>query len=475
MKIRISRDELRPFQKAIKVLLRHTKLLTLACSRQIGKTHLIRDLLLEFLFKNKELNPKAFFIGFTQESAFRTAGEHMIKMLGMLPSSICTITGGKTTPMVLTLKRAWKGDYATLTIIGSGSQEALRGIDKAGLIMIDEAESIKGLKDLVLEKLLPTTDERPCARIIISSTVKSGDSEFALVRDFCKKLSNHVARDVELNLINSGARDKDFIDDRLALYLAANDLATFRQEYFVKVDEKIDPELFPFKSTFPKISPASVVHEGKREVLGGNIYSVTDVGVGKNSATWIFKLTHDNKPHFIEFKNEFDSIYDMVDYIVGFNKNCKIILSWDSARAETSDSRPLIDKVREYAYNTYGYEVVDVDKLPKTECKKTLIARMLTNYPHYVFDYDGCAEGLELLDKVKFKSDKQGNIDFSKFEKNKARRDDVADALAYVSAAIDLGLIQSIVYEEDYGYPQEYRYSGAVRGNQAGQSLRYYK
>ena len=422
----------------------HAQLLLYLMPRQHGKSWLVDEVLLDFIFKCERPSrfPHALIVCSTAGQAKAVHYDKEIKpVIDKLPNSLVHRSGGSSNSdrILITIKRPWFDDMVFITFAGARNIDALRG-ESVDLLICDETADFKlGSFFGVLHPMLGDTKGRG----IITGTAKDRTSEFHNVYNAMCELqhdSPHLYAVSEFDIITARLRNEQDIEDIFRLAIASGNLASAMQEHMNAWDAFGSDEV-PYSNGVRRLRQKRNMPYMRDAT---QLYASFDIGKPGNNPIWVWRPLPDGVIQLVGYSDKFNQ-YEAIDWLVNNypEARVKVIYPHDANKPVSDTGIPLNAKMQQYVLDK-GYKhriFIDAplemnrNKVQSTKNSVILIDRAYA-------DVKACKDGLNKLAGVRQKKDpKTGYIEFGKFSRNDYNH--TGDAFRYVADAIDGGVVSA--------------------------------
>ena len=445
------------FQYKIVKIFQIVRFMTLVVSRQHGKTIFGVDLLVDWLFRyKKRKNPEATIVMETAAQAFAVYFKRTHQILEPLEGILYHVQKSNTGVTVVTFKRPWFGDAATLTFSGTGNAESLRGRTN-DLVIIDEAGRVASK---VWYEILKETLDDTKGKALITSTQRGRSWFYVLQKSFEKmrEEGEDWVANAEFDNVSAMVRTDEEIRRQEALAKATGKWAAYLQE------QKNDPDAVDLEEAPFALHVLSKRREGQTGTVikdirqYGAINVSVDIGKPNNNAAWIYAVMPDGRVHFLDYQDKYDS-YQLIDYIYHTYKGLriKIIYPFDAKSPVVDTGVPLLKQLKDHAAK---YRNINFEVLPKrTSEKKLFLLKAVETFSQSLVDLIKCVNGVDKLSGSRLKKDpKTEYINYGDLVRNGNQH--AVDAMGYAGVALSMRKVYKVTNYEAHGFYTEYKNAG---------------
>ena len=413
-----------------------TNTMVYEASRQTGKTKFGRELIKDFLFFfDKRKNP--YFIVLTpycQQACdlyFKEIWQELEPLEGRIMFKQGSINSGR---VVMTLKRPWLGDVATVIFSGTQNLDGVRG--KTGdVVLLDEfAFMLPSVYTQVARPMTKATN----GKIFISSTV-NGYNHFYDVGRVAAGDDNAMGKFITFDYATCQIHPFAVVAAEFEYYKKLGKAYQFLQEFCNRYDASAVGEA-PFAKIVNTLQTRDMVVSDERYVLNSqHIFAVLDRGKPGNNACWVGVIKN-RQIWLYEYFDEMGN-FEIINFLRKKFPNQYITMVYpsDIKMPSSNTGRTELMELQDYIDKTGWSRLTNIEVLDniKSVGKKNLIEKTERHLRDIRFYLKGTAEGRKKLTNVKHPKNQQGVIDYKRFAQNDNQH--CGDALCHLVEAYDLG------------------------------------
>ena len=405
-------------------------------SRQHGKTHLVLDVLKDFMFRyNKHKNPCAMVVMETTAQCHDIYYTRLMEAIGELPESILFSKGsGKNNPITVYMKRPWFNDIVRVTFAGAGT--AVRG-NTLHLFVGDELAFWE--KTLWLKLYSPMLDDTG-GKAFLTSTVNRYNYYHDMVIAYRELSLIHpeIYAEQEYDVYSANYRSQAWIDAREAEYKAAGQHHIWRQEYMN--DRSAAPMgVAPFSEVLNEKNFVRLNDMSRVNFL--NYVNINlDLGVPGNMPGWTWAVDLGGQVTIMEYLHDVPAL----DFIPAYlqekypeKARIHLYLPHDIHHKSVESGTSRYDRLQN-AIKAAGMEYkIVLHDLSKTKAREVLVSRGVELATKAYFNLELTSKGIAHLRNTKMKQEgtEYKSIKYGHFVRNKS--DHTADAFCYIAAAME--------------------------------------
>ena len=426
----------RPFQVTAMKKFTKANRFIFTVARQHGKTHLLLDILKDFMFRyDKHKNPSALVVMETTVQCHDIYYVRLMEALSHLPESVLFSKGsGKNNPITVYMKRPWFGDIVNVTFVGAGT--AVRG-RTLHLFIGDEVAFWQ--PDLWLKLYSPMLDDTG-GKAFLTSTVNGYNYYNDMInayRELEVKLPE-VYAEQEFDVYSANHHPDTWIDAREAEYKAAGQHHLWKQEY-MNDRSAASFGVAPFAEVLKDRNFVQLNDMSRVNFL--NYVNINlDLGVPGNMPGWTWAVDLGGQITIMEYLHDVPAL----DFIPAYlqekypeKARIHLYLPHDIHHKSVESGTSRYDRLQD-AIKAAGMEYkIVLHDLSKTKAREVLVSRGVELAARAYFNMTLTSKGIAHLRNTKMKQEgtSQKAIKYGHFIRNKS--DHTADAFCYIAAAME--------------------------------------
>ena len=419
----------------------HTRVFSFLAARQEGKTFLGRTIIKDFMFKyNKRKNPIFIIVTPYCAQAADLYFKGIWEELEPIQDKILFKQGSEQTGrIIITMKRKWFNDAVTVVFSGAQNLRGLRG-RTADAALIDELAFCN--EDLYTEVIRPMT-KRTRGKIFLTSTV-NGHNHFYDICNMNEDSDDHRGKHIEFDIAT--CQQTPFVEvlEEYDHYKRQGKIVKFYQEN-MNIWNAVDVGESPFGTLARSVSKRGrTIHDKTLLDHSRTLFCVIDRGSPGNNAAWIGVEVY-GEIYVYEYIDILSNI-DLIKYVAEkYPKHyIQMVYPHDINTTATADGKPEIETLIKVIEKLRLNRRINTKVLGRPKNKQFLIEKTVSKMRDINFYIRDTDEGISKIAKVMHPKNKDGVIDYTKFDK-KSKCDHAADAMCYLVEAHDLGWLREIV------------------------------